>query len=92
MIMIYVPITAPTAYSTETAKTLGLPRTLLLIVAGVVSSNLVIMVRALRHEFRTPHILELLVKVVLSVALDYAFNNRTSRNTWRATRWDEFAL
>ena len=58
----------------------------------VVSSNLVIIAKVLRHEFRTPHFLELLVKVVLSVALYYAFNNRTSRNTRRATRWKEFAL
>lgn len=67
-----------TNYSTqsikhETCQTLGLPRALLLTVAGVV-----IMIRVLRHEVHTPHFLELLVKVVLSVALYYAFNNRTS--------------
>ena len=72
-----------TNYSTptiqyEACQTLCLPRTLLLIVVGVISSSLVIIVRVLHHEFRTPHFLELLVKVVLSVALYYAFNNRTS--------------
>lgn len=72
-----------TNYSTptiqpENCQSLCLPRTLLLIVAGVISSNRVIIVRVLRNEFRTSHFLELLVKLVLSVALDYAFNNRTS--------------
>ena len=62
----------------ETRQILCLPRTLLLVLAGVISSNLVIIVRILRHEFRTTHFLELLVKVVLSVAFYYAFNNRTS--------------
>ena len=75
---------------TEDRQIPGSPRTLL-VLADVVAFNLANIMRTLCHKFPTPHFLELLVKVVVSVALDYAFENRTSRNTRRATSWDEFA-
>ena len=38
-----------------------------------VSASVVLIVRTLSHQLRMPHFLELVVKVTLSVTLDYSF-------------------
>jgi hypothetical protein len=54
-------------------QTPGLPRTLLIWDGALGVSTFVLIVRTLSHQLRMPHFLELLVKVALSVTLDYPF-------------------
>jgi hypothetical protein len=56
----------------KVCQTPGLPRTLLIWDADG-GPGVVLIVRTLSHQLRVPHFLELLVKVALSVTLDYPF-------------------
>jgi hypothetical protein len=64
--MIYPLATVHTNTKTVKRQTPGLPGA-----PGV--STFVLIVRTLSHQLRMPHFLELLVKVALSVTLDYPF-------------------
>ena len=59
--------------NTKTFKLPGLPRTLLIWGVDPGASTFVLIVRTLSHQVCMPHFLELLVKVALSVTLDYPF-------------------